>query len=111
MALKPGSAAAGSSGLKVSERLLENDAISVRFDEKGRIVSLFDKKIGRDLIVPGTLSNRLQAYRDMPVEYDAWDIDESFEDQVWDIDELVSARVVETGPYRAAIRSADSAVR
>ncbi|GGF45426.1 alpha-mannosidase [Youhaiella tibetensis] len=102
--LKPGSAASGNSGLKVSERLLENDAISVRFDEKGRIVSLFDKKIGRDLIVPGTLSNRLQAYRDMPVEYDAWDIDESFEDQVWDIDELVSARVVETGPYRAAIR-------
>ncbi len=40
----------------------------------------------------------------MPVEYDAWDIDESFEDQIWEIDDLVSAEVVETGPYRAAIR-------
>ncbi|MBD8065205.1 alpha-mannosidase [Devosia sp. PTR5] len=104
VSLEAGPAAEGVSELKVTRESLENDVLSVRFDEAGRIASLFDKRRGRELIKPGQAANRFQAYRDMPVEYDAWDIDESFEDQVWEIDELVSAEVVETGPYRAAIR-------
>ncbi|MGV8830788.1 MAG: alpha-mannosidase [Devosia sp.] len=99
-----GPAAVGTATLKVSERSIENDLISARLDDKGRIVSLFDKRRGRETIIAGSAANRLQAYRDTPVEYDAWDIDESFEDQIWEIDDLVSAEVIETGPYRAAIR-------
>lgn len=102
--LADGAAAAASSDLKVSPTGLENDLIAAKFDDRGRIVSLFDKRSRRELIPQGALANRFQAYRDMPVEYDAWDIDESFEDQIWEIDDLVSAEVVETGPYRAAIR-------
>lgn len=102
--LAAGAAAAGSADLNVSTSVLENSLIAARFDAKGRIVSLVDKRCQRELIPQGEVANRFQAYRDMPVEYDAWDIDESFEDQVWEIDELVSAEVVETGPYRAAIR-------
>jgi len=96
--------ASGTGGLGVSARHLENALIAARFNEKGQLVSLFDKRRGRETIKPGRAANRLQAYRDMPVEYDAWDIDDSFEDQVWEIDNLVSAEVVETGPHRAAIR-------
>ena len=96
--------AEGTGGLGVSAYHLENALIAARFDDKGHLVSLFDKRRGRETIKPGQSANRLQAYRDMPVEYDAWDIDDSFEDQVWEIDTLVSAEVVETGPHRAAIR-------
>jgi alpha-mannosidase len=99
-----GDYASGSGGLDVSARHLENGMIAARFDDKGHLVSLFDKRRGRETIKPGQAANRLQAYRDMPVEYDAWDIDDSFEDQIWEIDALVSAEVVETGPHRAAIR-------
>lgn len=102
--LQAGAAAEGSADLQVSDRLLENALISARFDARGRLVSLFDKRRGRETIIPGSPANRLQAYRDTPVEYDAWDIDESFEDQIWEIDDLVSTQIVETGPYRAAIR-------
>lgn len=102
--LVPSAEATGSGGLSVSTDHIENDLIRARFDEKGRLVSLFDKRRGRETIAAGGPANRLQAYRDMPVEYDAWDIDHSFEDQVWEIDDLISAEVVETGPYRAAIR-------
>lgn len=94
----------GNPALVVSEDRLENAVLSASFDDKGRLVSLFDKRKGRDVIRPGHTGNRLQAYRDMPAQFDAWDIDDSFEDQVWEIDDLVSAEVVETGPYRAAIR-------
>ena len=38
------------------------------------------------------------------MDFDAWDIDASFEDQAWPVDRLVSREVVETGPFRAAIR-------
>ncbi|SHL38643.1 alpha-mannosidase [Roseibium suaedae] len=94
----------GSSELIVSETRLENAVLAVRFDDKGRILSLFDKRKDREVLMRGRVGNRLQAYRDMPAQFDAWDIDDSFEDQVWEIDDLVSAEVVEQGPYRAAIR-------
>jgi alpha-mannosidase len=102
--LAAGEQAVGPGGLEVSNFALENDVLAVRFDGKGRISSMLDKRRDRELVLPGLAANRMQAFRDMPVEYDAWDIDESFEDQLWEIDDLVSAEVVETGPYRAAIR-------
>ncbi|WP_338723438.1 glycoside hydrolase family 38 C-terminal domain-containing protein [Devosia sp. XK-2] len=100
----PAAAMSDTGSLIVTDRGLENALIRARFDAQGRLVSLFDKRLGREAIAAGRPANRLQAYRDMPVEYDAWDIDKSFEDQVWEIDQLVSAEVVETGPHRAALR-------
>ena len=99
-----GPGAEGTSGLKVSTTTLENEYLSVIFDDNGRIRSILDKRNGREAVTPGQLANRLVAFRDMPAQYDAWDIDESFEDQSWDIDDLESVEIVETGPYRAALR-------
>ncbi len=90
--------------LSSSPRHLENELLRVTFDAAGRVASLFDKRRGREVLKPGGVGNRLVAYRDLPAQYDAWDIDRSFEDQYWEIDDLVSADVVETGPYRTAIR-------
>jgi alpha-mannosidase len=92
------------SPLSVSPLHIENDLISVRFDDAGRITSLFDRARKREVLAKGGLANRLQAFRDMPVQFDAWDIDADFEDQCFEIVDLVSAEVVETGPLRAAIR-------
>ena len=83
---------------------LENAKLRVAFDERGRIASLFDKRTVRELIPSGEFANRIVAHRDMPVEFDAWNIDAHFEDKTWEVDDLISAEVVETGPYRAAIR-------
>ncbi|WP_026790117.1 alpha-mannosidase [Pleomorphomonas oryzae] len=84
--------------------LLENALLRVRFDDKGRITSLFDKRSNRELIPAGEVANRIVAHQDIPVEFDAWNIDAHFEDKTWEVDHLVRAEVVETGPYRAAIR-------
>lgn len=91
-------------GLEVSERRLANRHIEVVFNETGRIARLVDRSSGRMLLKAGLTGNRLQAFRDRPAEYDAWDIDSDFEDQVFEIDDLVSVEVVERGPLRAAIR-------
>ncbi|AQZ54558.1 alpha-mannosidase [Martelella mediterranea] len=90
------------SALTVRADRLENDHIRAHFDEAGRLVSLYDKKAERECLKH--TGNRLQAFRDLPEAFDAWDIDRTFEDQVFEIDHLVSAEVVETGPWRAAIR-------
>jgi alpha-mannosidase len=85
--------------------LLENDHIAVRFDAKGEIVSILDKGRGRELIAAGQTANRLVAYEDKSMNWDAWDIDWYFEEQSWSLsDGPVRISVAETGPHRAALR-------
>lgn len=98
---EPGS---GAGELSVSKTHIENTILRVTLDDTGAITSVHDKRNGRELIPSGQRANRLVAFRDMPVAFDAWEIDPDFEDQCWDIDDLVSVQVVETGPYRAALR-------
>ncbi|MEO6014484.1 MAG: glycoside hydrolase family 38 C-terminal domain-containing protein [Devosia sp.] len=64
---------------------------------------MLDKHTGRQAIAPGEAANALCAFRDIPVDFDAWDIDASYEDVVWPIDLLIESRVVETGPHRVAL--------
>ncbi|HWV21938.1 MAG TPA: glycoside hydrolase family 38 C-terminal domain-containing protein, partial [Devosia sp.] len=90
--------------LSVSPTLLENAFLRARFNEKGQLTSLFDKRANREALKSGEVGNALVAHRDIPIDFDAWDIDENFENQSWPVDNLVSAEVVEHGPYRAAIR-------
>jgi alpha-mannosidase len=104
VSLEEHTASAPQDVLEVSPERLANEYVEVLFDEAGRMVSLIDRKTGRQVLKAGAKANRLQAFRDMPAEYDAWDIDADFEDQVFEIDDLVSADVVEQGPLRAAIR-------
>lgn len=91
-----------SEGLRVTETSLENRWLLLRLDEAGRIVVLLDKASGREVI--SGPANRLQAFRDLPAQFDAWDIDATYMDQHWEIDDLCAATIVETGPCRAAIR-------
>ncbi|WP_180901922.1 alpha-mannosidase [Martelella soudanensis] len=103
LALAEGKDRAGEpSSLSVTSDRLENDCIRACFDAAGRLVSLYDKQAQRECLK--RKGNRLQAFRDMPEAFDAWDIDRTFEDQVFEIDGLVGAEIVETGPWRAAIR-------
>ncbi len=90
--------------LTVSETHLENERVSIRFDASGRMTSIFDRQNAREILPQGAFGNELQAFRDMPAQFDAWDIDADFEDQPYPLDKLASVRVVERGPLRAAIR-------
>ncbi|MDV3249903.1 alpha-mannosidase [Devosia sp. BK] len=97
-------ASAPETTLSVSPTHLENTALRATFNTRGQLTSLFDKIRNREAIQPGKLGNTFVAHRDIPIDFDAWDIDDYVEDQSWPVDTLVSAEVVETGPWRAAIR-------
>jgi len=91
--------------ISVSTTHLENALIRVTFDSSGEITSVFDKARNRETLASGARANRLIAYEDKPMNWDAWDIDRYFEEQFWPLaDGKAEISVVETGPHRAAIR-------
>ncbi len=104
-ALQADGATAPAGGLAAEVGRLENDHLAIRFDAKGEIASILDKATGRELIAPGQTANRLVAYEDKSMNWDAWDIDWYFEEQFWPLsDSPVTVTVAETGPHRAALR-------
>lgn len=92
------------SGLLVTERTLENARLKVTFDDNGEIVSLFDRRLEREIVRPGGAANKLVAYEDKPIAWDAWDIDWYFDQKPWPVEAPSRFEIVEHGPYRAALR-------
>jgi alpha-mannosidase len=54
---------------------LETPCYRVRFDEAGRIAGLVDRRRNRELIEAGGKFNRFISAQDIPVRWEAWDID------------------------------------
>jgi len=52
----------------------ENPYYRMELDESGRIVSLFDKEAGREVVLPGQKANEFQLFEDQPYEYDNWEL-------------------------------------
>ena len=55
---------------------IQNQFLKVTVDKKtGCITSLFDKRANFETIAAGACGNELQAFKDTPKDYDAWNID------------------------------------
>ncbi|MFD4180290.1 alpha-mannosidase [Rhodococcus sp. NPDC058514] len=65
--------------------VLDNGLIRVAINGDGLITSLTDADTGRDAIAPGAVGNLLQLHRDVPNQWDAWDIDEFYRHTVTDL--------------------------
>jgi alpha-mannosidase len=110
-------APAGYSGVRPSEKIvvlrvaenpdsieLSNFRVGVSIAKKdGCITSL--KAGGKEYLATGACGNQLQTYKDLPKDYDAWNIDPGTLDATMTpIDELDSVAVVDKGPVRATVR-------
>lgn len=60
--------------------VLENDRISYAFDASLRLVSAYDKEAERELFNDDDAGNVLSLYEDRPHSWDAWDVDEYYEE-------------------------------
>ena len=91
--------------LKANGLTLENSRLRVTVDPKtGCITSLYQKRTRFESIAAGGCGNELQAFKDTPKDYDAWNIDADFEKQVTKLDKADSVELTEKGPVRATIR-------
>jgi alpha-mannosidase len=75
----------------------------MRLNAAGQIARLFDKACGREVFAEGQAGNRLQMFEDIPVEYEAWDIDEWYTGKSAEVKDLVSMEEVENGPVRTVV--------
>jgi alpha-mannosidase len=94
--------------LKVTGTTIENANLRVTVDPTtGCITSLFNKKANFETLAPNSCGNELQAFKDTPKEYDAWNIDPGTLDVPPTlIHQVDSVKVVENGPMRAGIQVA-----
>jgi alpha-mannosidase len=78
-----------------SPDLLENDVLTVRFDEDGSILSIFDKEAGREVLPADARANRFAVFTDLG---DAWDFPMDYASQAPLTPQLVSSEAWVDGP-------------
>ena len=83
---------------------LENTNLRVVLDSKtGCITSLYNKRSNFESIAQGGCGNEMQAFRDLPKEWDAWNIDPDFDNAPIPLGVVDSVKTVSSGPERGVI--------
>lgn len=88
-----------------SGKALETPFYTIGFDKTGAIRQCYDKEARREIVVPEGRLNRFYTAEDMPLFWDAWDIDRYYRDHVQPVDALESRELVADGPLLLTIRS------
>lgn len=93
-----------SSSMKATTKQFDNDYFNIQFNEKGQFSSIFDKRANREILQHGQIGNVIMSYEDRPHNYDAWDINNYYDEKSWEVDNISSIEVIESGPVRSSLR-------
>jgi len=83
-----------------SELILENELVRYEFDSSGQLIGAYDKEIDREIAIPDNPGNVLTLYEDRPNDWDAWDIDRTYESCVVTRESANRAPTRISGPIR-----------
>ena len=89
---------------QVTGNLLETPFYRLEWDEQGHISRLFDRHARREVLAENALANVMQVFEDKPRQYDAWELEVSFEQKKETIDGFLGAEVLGRGALRISIR-------
>lgn len=81
---------------------IENDLLRIRFNEWGEITSIVDKKANREVVK--SRCNQFKLYRDVPVMFDAWDIDATYRHEPVMLEEKPEIQYLSRGPLFDCLR-------
>jgi alpha-mannosidase len=107
-AMAAGRPAAAASSVEVRDLhaggyLLDNGLLRAVIDQRGLVISVIDLATGREAVAPGAAANLLQLHPDLPVEWDAWDVDRFYRNTVTDLTDVTKLELVKAqGPAAAA---------
>jgi len=87
-----------------SNNMMENEHLKVVFDENMNISSIYDKDAKREVIMEGQSANKITAYEDKPIKYQAWDINIYYNEKPYDINDVSYSALVEDGLVRKCIK-------
>ncbi|MFW5987970.1 MAG: alpha-mannosidase [bacterium] len=91
--VKLSSAKKAVSKLIVKDNSIENKFYKIKLNNKGQIVSLYDKEYEREVITENDKANLLLAFEDRPMRFNAWDIDIYYQDKEYVIDDLKEMKI------------------
>ncbi len=77
--------------------VLENEAIRIHFSKEGRILSLWDKQVNREIVEEGKELNALVAYEDRPFQYDNWELAPYYAQKPYSLTNLISKEAIRDG--------------
>ncbi len=83
--------------IKVTDETIENSCLKVIFDEKKRIISIYDKRFERELLPDGHIANRLVVYDDIPTYFEAWEIRKQYRKKSYEVDDISNFEIIEDG--------------
>jgi len=86
-----------SNNIAVEGRTVETDCLKVVFDEAWQLVSVYDKKKGRELLKQGAVGNELRIHADYPPYFDAWEWNAYAGEEYQPVTHIASAEVAEDG--------------
>lgn len=81
----------------------ETQDFSIEFDKDFQMVKVYDKKNNREVLPKGKVFNELVVYEDLPLNYDAWEIDYFYKEKPFPITKVIKAEIVERGPIRDTV--------
>ncbi len=93
------------SEIEVSENSISTPFADIKFDAKGYIDSLVDKRACREIRGEGYPLNTFIIAEDLPTHWDNWDVDADIECKFADDSALISREVVSHGAAAVVIRS------
>jgi alpha-mannosidase len=94
-----------SPGENAASIVLSNAHVSVTIDKRtGCMTSLISLPAKSEFLARGACGNMLQTFKDMPKQYDAWNIDPGTLDTPIPINEIDSVTLLDHGPVRATVR-------
>jgi alpha-mannosidase len=74
--------------------LLDNGLLRVVIDERGLVTSVIDLAAAREALAPGACANLLQLHPDLPVNWDAWDVDRFYRNTVTELTGVAELELV-----------------
>jgi len=99
-----GSVSSGGSRFSWKNDTLETPFYKIAFNAEGRITSLFDKRQNCETVAPGGVFNSFISAEDVPIYWDAWDIEADWKKRIRQETQLVSTEVAADGPLFFRLR-------
>jgi alpha-mannosidase len=99
---KPCDTKGAACGVNVTPTSMENNLIRATFNAAGELTSVVDKTTGREFLAG--LGNEMKLYKDVPTNFDAWDIDSMYEDQPVALDGAAEIEVLAEGMLFGAMK-------
>ena len=83
---------------------LENEHLKVSFNAEGIITSIIDLAQAREVIPVGAEANVVQIYRDLPTNWDAWEIEHHYTHNMTEIRNVDSIEALSDSPLGPGLR-------